>query len=263
MKNKVIALIFIIGIILTHGFESTIGFKIDGITIFLLLLGVMLFYPEILSRIREISIPNVGTIKFLEEKVERLEAFKEVENATTPNLIGRIVELEKRLEELSPKEDLKQNKEQIKNRFESLAKQLSMGIHNSTLNLKDRTKLARTLQIEGSKIDDPTFLIEKLEKGNLGERIGAATALKVIKSKDSLDLLLNNMDYSGPKGSFVRYRVAEAIYYLLMSKFFDESETEKIKNKLIDRKNKEKNRHVKKYIEMSLTQIERIASHGK
>ena len=255
-KKGIIVLIILILIIL-HGLESTAGFKIDAITIFLLILITLLLFPEFLSKISEISIPGVGVIKFLQDKVDRLEAFKEGEKVTSEDLANRLAKLENEMEELLPKATLEMKEREktaaIPN-FESLSSDFTSGVKNRSLSLRDRTKTVRNLQIEGSKIADSGFLINKLEKGNLGEMVGAAATLKIIRDKNSLNPLLDKLNYVEPRGSFVRYRVVETLYSLISSRFFEKSELEDIKSKLIERRVSEKNVWVKEYIDKSLNQ---------
>lgn len=81
--KKIIIISILIALIFLHGLESTVQFKIDAITMFLLILITIILFPEFVSKISEIAIPGVGVIKFLREKVDRLEAFKEGEKITS------------------------------------------------------------------------------------------------------------------------------------------------------------------------------------
>jgi hypothetical protein len=261
-KKGLIALV-ILALIALHGFESVLGFKIDALTIFLLILVTLLLFPEFLSRISEITIPGVGVIKFLKERVETLEAAKESEKITSTGLLERVVKLEEELGKHLPKgriNDKAQERKTAISNFESLAKDFASGLQSGSLSLEERTKTVRKLQMEGSKIADLKFLGEKLESGNLGEMVGAAATLKIIRDKNSLTPLLDKLGYSESRGSFLRYRVAETLYSLISSRYFEKSELEIIKSTLRKRVADEKNASVKNYIEKSLFEIGKIIS---
>lgn len=142
--------------------------------------------------------------------------------------------------------------------FKSLAGDFTIGVQSRTLTLRDRTRIVRNLQIEGSKITDSEFLINKLKEGNLGEMVGAAATLKIIRNKSSLSPLLDKSNYVKPRSSFVRYRVVETIFSLITSRFFEQSELENIKSKLIERRAIEKNPWVNESIDKSLIEIDKL-----
>lgn len=254
--KKIIIISILIALIFLHGLESTVQFKIDAITMFLLILIMIILFPEFVSKISEIAIPGVGVIKFLREKVDRLEAFKEGEKITSDEWAKRVTELEKKVPE-AIKTGEREKSVAVSN-FKSLASDFTIGVQSRTLTLRDRTRIVRNLQIEGSKITDSEFLINKLKEGNLGEMVGAAATLKIIRNKSSLSPLLDKLNYVKPRSSFVRYRVVETIFSLITSRFFEQSELENIKSKLIERRAIEKNPWVKESIDKSLIEIDKL-----
>lgn len=252
-----IGMIFIL--IVLNGLQDLTKFEINEITAILLL---ALLIPFIVPYLEEFEIPGVGKFK-LRERIEKLEEGRETSVETTidtkDELSSRVIELEAKLEDFLKKEDTTlrpiQEKENLKKVFEKLSSEFAEKTRRRKMSLTERALAVNKLEQIGSKFDDFNFLIDKLRKGNEGERVGAAASLKILRKKEAFNDLLSTVSYTGKGGSYVRYRVIEALNALLKANRLEPEEIEKLMGVLGKQYSKEKNRVVNRYIGKVLATI--------
>lgn len=256
-------IILYLGVILLlmvlNGWQDITKFKINEITAILLL---ALLIPFIVPYLDEFEIFGVGKFK-LRERIKKLEEEQETSVDTTidtkDELSSRVIELEAKLEDFLKKEDLtlrsNQEKEDLKKVFEKLSSGFTEKTRRRKMSSTERALTVNKLEQIGSKIDDFNFLIDKLRKGTEGERVGAAASLKILRKKEAFNDLLSNVSYTGKGGSYVRYRVVEALNALLKANRLEPEEIEKLTGVLGKQHSKEKNPVVARYIGKVLATI--------
>ena len=107
---------------------------------------------------------------------------------------AREILLEKLFDELSSEFVEKRNKK-------NLTKEEKQKLTN------DRISIVLKCSYIGSNIENIKFLLDKLDKGNFGEKVCAAATFEILLKKEAFNLLLSNISYTGDGGSYVRYRV--------------------------------------------------------
>lgn len=253
-----IGMIFIL--IALNGLQNLTKFEINEITAILFL---ALLIPFIVPYLEEFEIFGVAKFK-LRERIEKLEEGRETTVDTTidtkDELSNRLTELEAKLVDFLKKEDMtplrsNQEKEDLKIVFKKLSTEFTEKTRRRKMPLRERALTVNKLEQIGSKIDDFNFLIDKLRNGTEGERVGAAASLKILRKKEAFNDLLAIVSYTGIGGSYVRYRVVEALNALLKADKLGQKEIEKLTGVLGKQHSKEKNRFVKRYIDKVLATI--------
>lgn len=251
MRIIYIYLIILILIIL-NGIQEATTFKIDNITLILLL---VLSIPFIAQYLLEFEIPGVGKFK-LRKEIEKLENEQKTSVYATidsiDELSNQVLSLEEKLQNILKIDNItlrsNQEKEDLKKLFEKFSLEFTNKTREKTMQLKDRILTINKLEQIGSKIGDLEFLRDKLRNGDEGDRVGAAASLRILRKKEAFDDLLLNLSYSRKGGSYVRYRVVEALNALIKSNQLETEEIDKLISELSKQKSKEKNLFVKRYI---------------
>lgn len=233
--------IIVIILIVLNGVQDRVKdeFKINELTI---ILGVLLLIPLIAPYLDELKFLGVG-VKW-RKKVEKLEEGQDKRRAREDELSKRIAELENIVKKEGK---IIYDQSELKGDFEKLSSEFTSKTPT------ERILTVSKLEQIGSKIEDTKFLINKLKKGNIGERVGAAVSLKILLKKEAFNDLLSNSCYTGKGGSFVRYRAAEALNAFLKADMLSQIEIEELSSVLRKQYSIEKNPTVKRYLYNFLT----------
>ncbi len=132
--------------------------------------------------------------------------------------------------------------------MENINKKVKGLVENDKLR-RERIEIVKKLRYIGSKIDENKFLLDKLEKGNIGDKVGAAATFKILLKKEAFELLLSNIEYNEDKynedkGSFVRYRVIETLRAYCKENKLDPENIKRLGIGLIQQQKNEKNSQV-------------------
>lgn len=136
----------------------------------------------------------------------------------------------------------------LKKLFDNFSSEFTEKTNIKAIGLEERKLIVKTLGTIGSNIDDFNFLIDKLRKGSVGDKVGAAASFRNQPNKEAFSDLLFSVNYLGPGESFVKYNAVRALNALLKENKLDSNEMKALRTVLIAQKSKEKNDPVRDYI---------------
>ncbi len=200
------------------------------------------------------DIVSTAAEEAIKENPQAVADFKAGKEKALNSLVGAVMKKTKGRADARTTRDIL-----LKKFFDKISSEFMENINKNAKGLEEKNKLSRErgeivkkLRYTGSKIDEIKFLLDKLEKGNIGDKVGAAITLKILLEKEAFELLLSNIEYNENKGSFVRYRAVEALNTFLRENKLDQVEIKKLRIVLVIRREKEKNKEVEKSINKTL-----------